>query len=508
MNRGLLSLACACLILSSCVAEDVPCTLRVGLPYETEAAVTATLPDGDVTCAAAPIDCEAMTFPEGAIASCQEPSAKIFKTLLTCTGPNVPADDEDLECSPDAIPLVYAAALEASKAEAFGADKPACMIEDIEFPLTVDHATHLDLSSLGLNTMCDVPESSQTGTCYGPSKKDCDRMAITGADLQLVMDSALGPLSDMPALEKKFHIHNALFWSIMGTIFTWIGFIMVLYAEIKAVVIVRERDERDRLIAAKIVKANPDKMKILLDEENGYFAIRPYVTILAFILFWVGLLFQFTPFCSFITLIFPNWFGVENACYIVVLAATIFFATSLFLMLLGLIWSCTRGWAALVLLVLGIVTNGLVFTGLIGLSIWAFFLVGLLLLWFKFLPDYFESKGERPDWLQDIGSFKIATSVEDIKAAGEGFIATANKDARTIPGVSEGMDAAQKATEAAHKAAQDAAAAAQKAAQDTAAAAQKAAQDTAAATQKAAQDAAAATSAAPKTGASTPSNAV
>jgi hypothetical protein len=50
--------------------------------------------------------------------------------------------------------------------------------------------------------------------------------------------------------------------------------------------------------------------------------------------------------------------------------------------------------------VLGITTNGLVFTGLIGLSIWAFFLVFFLLLWFKILPDYFASKNERPDWLQ------------------------------------------------------------------------------------------------------------
>jgi hypothetical protein len=50
--------------------------------------------------------------------------------------------------------------------------------------------------------------------------------------------------------------------------------------------------------------------------------------------------------------------------------------------------------------VLGITTNGLVFTGLIGLSIWAFFLVFFLLLWFKILPDYFASKNEKPDWLQ------------------------------------------------------------------------------------------------------------
>jgi hypothetical protein len=323
-------------------------------------------------------------------------------------------------------------------------------------------------------------------------------MAISGADLKMTIDSALGPLSDMPTLEKKYHIHNALFWSIMGTIFTWIGFFMVLYAEIKAVVIVRERDERDRLVAAKIVKANPEKMKTLVDDENSYFAIRPYVTILAFILFWVGLLFQFTPFCSFITLIFPFWFGVENACYIVVLAATIFFATSLFLILLGLIWSCTRGWAALVLLVLGIVTNGLVFTGLIGLSIWAFFLVGLLLLWFKFLPDYFESKGERPEWLQDIGSFKIATNLDDIKAAGEGFVNTANKDVRVIPGVSEGLDAAKQAAEAAQQAAQQAAEAAKKAAADASEAAKKAAAD--------AQEAAA--KAVPKTGDDAKSGAV
>ncbi len=47
----------------------------------------------------------------------------------------------------------------------------------------------------------------------------------------------------------------------------------------------------------------------------------------------------------------PVCLGGADACYLVVLAATLFFATSLFLMLLGLIWSCTRGWAALVLLV-------------------------------------------------------------------------------------------------------------------------------------------------------------
>jgi len=287
--------------------------------------------------------------------------------------------------------------------------------------------------------------------CYGPGKVDCDKIAILGANVYAAFESALGPLNNMPLLEKKFHIQNFLFWSIMGTILTWIGFLMVLYAEIKAILILRERDERERLVAAKIVKENPVKIKELLDQENSYFIIRPYVTILAYLIFWAGMLLQFTPMCSFITLIFPFWFGVENACYLVVLAATLFFATSLFLMLLGIMWSCTRGWAALVLLVLGVTTNGLVFTGLIGLSIWAFFLVFFLLLWFKILPDYFASKGEKPDWLQDIGSFQVATSLDDIKAAGEGAVNTFNADARKLPGVSESLDKLKEAQEAADK---------------------------------------------------------
>jgi hypothetical protein len=53
-------------------------------------------------------------------------------------------------------------------------------------------------------------------------------------------------------------------------------------------------------------------MNELVQQENSYFLVRPYVTILAYLLFWAGMLLQFTPMCSFITLIFPFWFGVES----------------------------------------------------------------------------------------------------------------------------------------------------------------------------------------------------
>ena len=190
--------------------------------------------------------------------------------------------------------------------------------------------------------MCEVAAGAKEIYCYGPAKVDCDKIAVLGANVFAALESALGPLNNMPLLEKKFHIQNFLFWSIMGTILTWIGFLMALYAEIKAILIVslhaaelwrfmqysitlgfmlltsfsqlRERDERERLVTAKIVKENPVKIKELLDQENSYFIVRPYVTILAYLIFWAGMLLQFTPMCSFITLIFPFWFGVESKC--------------------------------------------------------------------------------------------------------------------------------------------------------------------------------------------------
>jgi len=464
-------------LLAQTYAEDAaaagpPCLLQVGLPYETTEEVKVTIAKGDVECTAEPVACATEDDKKKYKALCAEPSAPIFETALNCTGPHDPAD---AQCDVAAIQLIYAAAFKAAQAAGtFDDDKPGCATPAIEIPYSFTEAKHFDLSGYGLNTMCEIAANSKDLYCYGPSKVDCDKIAVLGANVYAGFESALGPLNNMPLLEKKFHIQNFLFWSITGTILTWIGFLIALYAEIKAVLILRERDERERLVAAKIVKENPVKVQELLEQENSYFLVRPYVTILAYLLFWAGTLLQFTPMCSFITLIFPFWFGVENACYLVVLAATLFFATSLFLILLGLIWSCTRGWAALVLLVLGLTTNGLVFTGLIGLSIWAFFLVFFLLLWFKILPDYFASKGEKPDWLQDIGSFAVATNLDEIRAAGEGAMRTAEADLRKVPGVAHGLDKAKELQLEAEKKLQEAKEAAEKAAKDAQEAAAKA----------------------------------
>eukprot|EP00292_Cryptomonas_paramecium_P004785 CAMPEP_0113677732 /NCGR_PEP_ID=MMETSP0038_2-20120614/9461_1 /TAXON_ID=2898 /ORGANISM="Cryptomonas paramecium" /LENGTH=508 /DNA_ID=CAMNT_0000595103 /DNA_START=29 /DNA_END=1555 /DNA_ORIENTATION=- /assembly_acc=CAM_ASM_000170 len=457
----LLALALIVVLAASVAADDAPCHLFVGLPYPAAPdtfkglAVPVTAEE-TLTCDAIELDCNKKNYPEGANYSvkqsiddyCGLPNAKSYKSTLMCTGTNPNKEDELNECNVDAIAYVYAEALKKAKdSNVFSTSQGACVTDEIELAYQFKEPRHFELHGglFNLNTMCEV-DTEKKMQCYGPEQVDCDKIAIASANFQGWLAYVMGPLGDMDLLQKKYHIRNMLVWAILGSVFTWIGFLLFLYAEIKAVLTVRERDERDRLVEAKILKKNDVKMNELLETENGYFLIRPFITILAFLIFWGGMLFQFTPFCSFITLIFPFWFGLEHACYLIVLAATLFFAASLFLIVLGLIWSCTRGWAALVLLVLGLITNGLVFTGLIGLSIWAFLLVGLLLLYFKFLPDYYAEKSEKPDWVQNLGAFTFPTTADDFKKFGEGAANTLQGDLRKIPGVAAAQDKAEELT--------------------------------------------------------------
>lgn len=63
----------------------------------------------------------------------------------------------------------------------------------------------------------------------------------------------------MGEFAAKYHIENVAFWAILGSIFTWIGLIIVLYSEIKAVMITRERDERERLVENNYLAKNEAK---------------------------------------------------------------------------------------------------------------------------------------------------------------------------------------------------------------------------------------------------------
>lgn len=252
-------------------------------------------------------------------------------------------------------------------------------------------------------------------TCEGPKEDDCDTYAHMMAVVMLTSEKFFGVFMHMSELEDKYHIQNISFFVVLGTILGWIGFIMILYSEIKAVLIVRERDERDRLLHGNYLKRNESKMKEMNAQEEAMLVPRPYLTMVGAVLLWLGFLVQLLPFCNILALIFPGLEFFKGMCWLFVILFTLVIGAASVLLLVGLIWSCTRGWAALVLVTLGLLGELMVFGGILPVILWLVLSVAILYLYFKWAPDYFEeTEGDRREWLQDLGNwYQMSTSVDD-----------------------------------------------------------------------------------------------
>jgi hypothetical protein len=104
--------------------------------------VKVTVPEGDVECTAAPINCKDGKYPADANedqmkALCAEPSGAIFETAMICTGPPNP---KDAQCDVEAIQLIYAAAFEVNRI-----DMRLCARRQV---VTADHAGRTGCGSL------------------------------------------------------------------------------------------------------------------------------------------------------------------------------------------------------------------------------------------------------------------------------------------------------------------------------------------------------------------------
>jgi len=205
------------------------------------------------------------------------------------------------------------------------------------------------------------------------------------------------------------------FWVVLGSILGWTGFIVIMYSEIKAVLIVRERDERDRLLRNNYLKRNEGKMKELNAKEEAMLGPRPYLTMIGAAVLWLGILAQLLPFCNILALIFPGLEFFRGVCWLFVIAVTLVVAAATVLLLIGLIWSCTRGWAALVLVAVGLLGELMVFGGIVSIVLWLLIAGAVLFLYFKWAPEYFlETEGERREWTQDLGNwYQMSTDVDD-----------------------------------------------------------------------------------------------
>jgi hypothetical protein len=352
----------------------------------------------------------------------------------------------------------------------------------LSLPWTYDNETVVDLSEkvevegegnpLAVTTICTCPvvtEAPTICTCEGPKSDDCDTYAEVLSTFFLFTEKFMNVFVHMGEFAAKYHIENVAFWAILGTILTWIGLITLLYSEIKAVIIARERDERDKLVQGGYLTKNSSH-KDLMDREDGALAPRPYLTIGGGILFWGGMLCQFIPFCHIMGLIFPGLVFFHGLCILFVVVGTLVLAASTFLFIIGLCWSCTRPIAALVLIVMALLGDVMIFGGLISIAIWIALTIGVFYAYFGWAPSHYdENKAEHPEWLQNLGNwYKVGTTVDEWKEAStkgyEAAVAESRDFVKTIPGGKESLDLADKAAVAAKKAAEDA----QKAAMDAA----------------------------------------
>jgi len=355
----------------------------------------------------------------------------------------------------------------------------------LSLPWTFENETVVDLSEkvqvegednpLAVSTVCTCPASEEIPTvctCEGPKSDDCDPYAQILAGFFLFAEKFMGIFMHMGEFAAKYHIENVAFWAILGTIFTWIGLIIVLYSEIKAVIITRERDERQRLIDGGFLSKVDAKIGELESREDGALAPRPYLTIGGSILFWVGMLCQFIPFCNILGLIFPGLDMFQGLCFVFVIIGTLILSISTFLFIVGLCWSCTRGWAALVLIVVALLGDVMIFGGLISIIVWVVLASAVLYVYFGFLPNFIKEQGTSSDYarfVQPLGLgewYKVGLTVDEWKdASTKGYdaaVAESKDFVKSMPGGKETLEAAEKAAEAARKAAEDAAEAAKK----------------------------------------------
>ena len=114
-------------------------------------------------------------------------------------------------------------------------------------------------------------------TCEGPDDDDCDAYARMMAFTLLTAEKFFGVFMHMGELQQKYHIQNVMFWIVLGTVLEWMGFIAILYSEIKAVMIVRERDERDRLVAGNYLERNEATIRCFMFRAWCSVFLSPFV---------------------------------------------------------------------------------------------------------------------------------------------------------------------------------------------------------------------------------------
>lgn len=215
-------------------------------------------------------------------------------------------------------------------------------------------------------------------------------------------------------------ITAVVFWVITGNILLLTGLVLFLYSEIKMVCIVRSQETTLSYYETQELGSKED-VGVLTDSQRSSIAARPYLTFIATVLFFGGVLLAMIPLCDVLHLLgMPT--GVT--CIYIIVFEALGVALILHFFVLGAVWSCTRPWASLVLITLALCGLVLCPTGNVLLMLLFFFLAfSVYMSYFSWYPDYLTQQHHSiPDWVQSLGSFEV--TLDDYKWAAAGRVIT------------------------------------------------------------------------------------
>jgi len=223
-------------------------------------------------------------------------------------------------------------------------------------------------------------------------------------DDEFDMERALQRLQQYVEEHPDF-IVSMIFWVITGNVLLLVGLVIFLYSEIKMVGVVRSQDTRRTLLETQEVIPS-ESVKDQAEEEVASVVSRPYLTFAGTILFALGILLALIPLCDVIHLLgLPT--GVT--CIYIIIFEAVTGALILNFFILGAVWSCTRPWAAMVLMLLALGGMILCPTANVLLMILFLFLAfSVYMTYFLWYPEYLHAQHQHvPYWLESIGSLQI-----------------------------------------------------------------------------------------------------
>jgi len=200
-------------------------------------------------------------------------------------------------------------------------------------------------------------------------------------------------------------------WMAVGCGLFFIGWVMLLFSEIKAVLVCRDQDFRKKMRDLKYMMPASRGIAELERQESKMMRPRAYLTVGGLLAMYIGLSCVIYPLCDVLDVV-----GLPAApCLILVIFGSFFIAFCVATFWMFVCWSCTRPWAALVFLIISLSGSVLLPTGnLILVILWmvvAFFGGSW---YFKYLPDTYDiSNEERPYWVQDVGHITVSCAPED-----------------------------------------------------------------------------------------------